>query len=216
MRVGGRRIVLERLVVRAVVLLQRPAHVRGRSATHRFGTTRRRHRRPEATLEPSPRDPLGIQQVADVRAQHGQLGWAATIIVEGIEIPDHAGRSDTVCQVPEGMGRIVRRGIARDQVERAGGGRAEHRAECVVVQRKVLGIVPHSSHRVAIVVAHDQRRSVAVVRAPRATHPDKLHELVHEPSIRRLLFWQIIMILVTGVILRAVQAEGIGSVGIVV
>src|SRR5215469_16819343 len=89
MRVRGRLVVLKRLVVRTVVLLQCATQI-----CRRRGANRRRCRdgarcRSEASLEPSPSDGFGVQQITDIGTCHRTLFGAAAIIVKRIWITDH-------------------------------------------------------------------------------------------------------------------------------
>ena len=95
-------------------------------------------------------------------------------------------------------------GLAGDEVQRAGGGRAEGRAERVVAHREVLRVVPQRRHGVAVVVAHRQRLVGAVAR--------ELREAVHQPAVERLLLGRVVVVLVADDRFRAVDPERVERV----
>jgi hypothetical protein len=102
--------------------------------------------------------------------------------------------------------------LAGDQVEGAGGRRAERRAERVVAHGEVLCVVPERGHGVAVVVAHHLATGLAA-RAVAAT--DLLDELVHQAVVEGQLLVLVVVVLISGLELRAVEAEGLNGVRVV-
>src|SRR5205814_10046927 len=82
--VCGLRVIHERFVVRDVVTSVYDRVVAGESGVMlaAYGTTLSVHtRRREATLEPTPRDALGIQQVAHVLTRHRDLADVLELVI---------------------------------------------------------------------------------------------------------------------------------------
>src|SRR5215472_458199 len=215
--VRRRGIILEGLVVRAVVGDRGAAEVRAlRSANRRILPVPGLGRF-EAALEPSPGDGLRIQQVADVFAQHRDLGRAAAIIVVRIGISDYAGGDHAARQITDSVRGVIRGGIAGNQVDRPRRRRPVHRVVGVVAHGEGLRIVPHRGHGVTVVVAHHQRGAISVVRAGSVrTHSQKLDELVQQSGVVPLLLRRVVMVLVAGVVLRAVKTKRLVSILVVV
>ena len=183
--------------------------------------------RREAALEPAPADVPGVEQVADVlagrdgqRAGRGVAGVGA--VVEGrvgVTVDRaQAGavqRADAARVLDLGPARRVDRvgvaGLAGDQVERAGRGRAERGVPVVVAHRVVLRVVPQPGDRVAVVVVHDQAGMAEQDRLPGARVGLRvLDELVHLAVVDGFLLRGVAVVLVAG------QRLGVGEPGGVV
>ena len=161
-RIRRRGVVLERLVVLDVVGLHRARDVRVLGVADRPAALERR--RLEAALEPSPRHPVGVHQIADV-APGQRRGDAAgspvavqrrarvrALIEQRLGIADQRAVGDVAA------GSAVRHravGVAADQVDRARRRGPELRVVRVVVEREVLRQVPQRGDGVAVVVVHD-------------------------------------------------------------
>src|SRR5581483_8594292 len=83
------REILERLVMRAVVLFRRAIEARSARPAHRGILSIPGLRRLEAALEPSPSHAFWIEQIADISSQDRELLGAAAIVVIRIGIADH-------------------------------------------------------------------------------------------------------------------------------
>ena len=115
------------------------------------------------------------------------------------------------------MRRVIGRGVARDKVDCARSRRSKHRTVGVVIQRKVLRVVPQRCDGIAVVVAHHQIRSITVVRASSVgAHSQELHKFIHKPAVKCLLFRHVVVVLIAGIVLRTIEPEGIVEVRIVI
>jgi hypothetical protein len=82
-------------------------------------------------------------------------------------------------------------GLARDQIDRANCGGAEISSERIVVHCIVLCIIPQSRHGIAVVISHDGR---AIRGTAGAGSRRRLHELIKQSAIHRLLLGGIVVI----------------------
>ena len=168
----------------------------------------------EAALEPAPGDALGRQQIADIAAGHGdeaRLRIGAVVELR-IGIGDHGAlHDDDIAIQLHILGRGAM-GIAGDEVDGAGGRRAEIRAEGIVVEGEMLGVVPERRHRIAVEIAH-HRLGVAALLV--GIGRGEFDELVHQPAVEGLLLRRVVVIHVAGRRLLRRQPDGIGRVGIV-
>ncbi len=228
-RVGRGLVVLERVMVRAVVLDLSAADV-GVGVAAALGVGPGHPgvggARGEAALEPAPGDVLLVEQVADVLAGHlTQRGAAGVVVVGavvvgrvrvGVDGADALGvrRVHRVRVRGGGPGRVGGAaragdrdhavGLARDQVQRAGGGRPVGGVEGVVGQRVLLGVVPHAGDGVAVVVVHGQARR-AVQAAGAGVLGRVLHEQVVLAAVERQLLRRVAVVLVAGQQVRGGQ-----------
>src|SRR5438046_849955 len=92
MRIGGRLVILEGLVMCAVILLQCATQVCGRGGANRGRGCRRRGCGSKATLKPSPGHAFGVHEISNVGTCHRNLFGAAAIVVERIWIGDDRSR----------------------------------------------------------------------------------------------------------------------------
>src|SRR6266849_2831422 len=78
----------------------------------------------------------------------------------------------------------------------------------------MLSVVPQGGYRVTVEVAHDVfggAREVAVLSGSVA---QRLHELVHQASMEGFLLISVVVVLVASRRVFAVEAEGVGGVGV--
>jgi hypothetical protein len=87
-------------------------------------------------------------------------------------------------------------GLAGDQVQVTHGGWPETRAEEVVAEGEMLGVVPQRSHSVAIVIAHDEALSFVEIITAALGSPIELNEFVHQPVAHGFLLTRIIVALI--------------------
>src|SRR5207249_8937785 len=125
-------------MMRAVVGNRGSAQVRALSTTDRRIHTIPTLRGLESALEPSPRDPLVVEKVANILSEHSQLLGTPAIVIKGIGVANHTVRSDVAGNVANRVRRVIGRGVARDKVDCARSRRSKHRTVGVVIQRKVL------------------------------------------------------------------------------
>ena len=186
--VRRRSIILERLVMRNIVLLIGIVQRRGRRAARTTGSpVGIGERKVEAALEPAPGNIAVVQKIADVLTRHrrgraaargraavaGRVGIAHQRIAalpignlaagRGRAHRNAAGRARESCLLRgNGPGDIFDDpvGLPSDKVDRARRRRPELRAIAIVVQRKMLRVVPHSRDGVAVVIPHHQAGGV--------------------------------------------------------
>src|SRR5580692_11952337 len=113
-----------------------------------------------------------------------------------------------------------RKGIAGNQVQQAGSRGTKSRAVGVVAHRKRLRVVPERCDGVAVEVTHHQRTIEVAIRKTHIAeaalaYPDGFREFVHESLIERRLLGSVVVVLVAGGSLTAVQPEGIRRIRIV-
>src|SRR5579859_738857 len=151
-RICGLRKVLERFMVRDVIRYGRTGHVRMSSAAYRL-TARVYSSWTETTLEPAPADVFRVEQIADVRAGHGDCaGTLPALIQRRARVADDAAVADAASQ--RDWRRAVR--LARDQIQGTRSRRPKRVAEGVVAHREVLRVIPERRHGVSVVVVHHQ------------------------------------------------------------
>src|SRR5258708_21300497 len=90
--------------------------------------------------------------------------------------------------------------VAGDEVQGAHGGRTEIRAERIVAHGVSLSIIPKRGDRVTVEIIHDLTGSASF------RHAGELYEFVHQTFVESLLFRHVVMVLVSSVAIRAVQA----------
>src|SRR5215470_13547340 len=148
----------------------------------------------EATLKPSPSNAFGVQQIPYVFSRHGDLVdvlkfriRSYAIIKQRPWIADNCSRSCAVRDVATRRGRRPigpkgskrsRESIAGNQVQRARSGWAKRRAPRIVAHGKVLCVIPHCRHCIAVVIAHGAGRSELSVIAAQF-----LNKAVHESAM---------------------------------
>src|SRR5260221_12730438 len=186
MRIEGRSVVLERLVMRNVVSHRCAGDVHVGAAANR-GPVRTPRGWSEASLEPPPGDPVVVQEIAHVATPHlnRAVGWIDAVVVSRTRISndrvvDNVPDGDRLANHASGMG------LPSDQIERSRCRRTKDRIVGVVVHREVLRVIPEPGDGVAIVVAHYHRWPNSVVAALAASSY-KLHEFVHQPVVHRAL-----------------------------
>ncbi len=198
--VPRRRVVLERLMMRTVVVHIAPdgrgcrtARATGRAVGIDGGQV-------EAALEPAPANILGVQEVADILARHlgGRARRRRADIAVRIAVAEHreaalAVGNDVVDGVG-GIGAVARRetgravGLAGDQVDRAGRGWAEGRAVGIIAHREMLRVIPQRCDGVAVEIAHHQALGVEDASAAGAGRAGVLRKQVHLAAVEgRLL-----------------------------
>ena len=178
--------------------------------------------RAEASLEPAPREAVGVQLVADVgAAQRDRVAGRAVVVVRlgiaGEREPALAVGRDVRVRGGRGGDRRARSLVRRvhaarvtgDQVDRTRCRGAERRPERVVAHRVVLRVVPQRRRRVPVVVVHHGRRGAGLraVRGLPARLSDRLHEEVHQAAVERLLLVAVVVILVAGLEAAGVTGE---------
>ena len=109
--------------------------------------------------------------------------------------------------------------VARGQVQRAARRLAAHGGVAVVAEREVLRVVPVGGDGIAVEVAHHRvprarRRLVAELARVERRLRVEAHELVHEAAVARLLLGGVLVVLIAGVGLGAIDAERLGRVRI--
>src|SRR5207248_2658837 len=132
----------------------------------------------EAPFEPAPRELVGVEEVADVRATRRDRRPRGAVVVGGVCVADNGAVAD---DAGEGGGRRPV-GLAGDQVEGAGRGRSEGGPVRVVAHGEVLGVVPQRGDGVAVVVVHDEVWW-RLVRWRARLDLSVLDELVHQAVI---------------------------------
>jgi hypothetical protein len=186
-------------------------------AAHRRAASGCRFGRSKTTLEPAPGDVFHVQQITDVFALRNlersltgfgvaHIGFAVIQRRIGIAGYRHQrarcrDRSIRKRQRDDGMA-----GLPGDEIEGAYRRRAEHAAVRVVVHRKALCVVPQRGDGVAVEIGH-YRRSVGSAADPDIARC--LNELVHQPTVKRLLFVGVIVIHVAGVGLGWIETVGL-------
>src|SRR5205085_12183076 len=102
----------------------------------------------EPAVEPSPTHTLGIEQVADILAAHGD-GFTVRALVEGrLRIANDRAASYIPGKEPCDSGGPVR--LAGDQVDHSRRRRTKSSVERVVVHGKVLCVIPECRYSVAV------------------------------------------------------------------
>src|SRR5579872_6918895 len=158
MPIRGGLIKLERIVVRNVV--------RHRWRPIELAVLRRAHRGSigvpgagsEAALEPTPRDPFLIEEIAHVEAGHryGVRGRRHTIVKRRTNVVDDG----TVQQRRRRSSSVVRYGgsirLSRYEIQVPERRWTEVGTEEVVIHGKVLSVIPECSHGVSVVVTHHE------------------------------------------------------------
>ncbi|ABA52723.1 hypothetical protein BURPS1710b_A2343 [Burkholderia pseudomallei 1710b] len=220
LRVRGRRVVLEPVVVRDVVGRRRVHRGRDRAALAARRAVRVRRRQIEAAHEAAPRDVARVQQIADVLAGHHRLiGRARAHVVAGVDIVDHREAAlavvDVVRRLRErrhGLRRLHDLhpvGLAGDHVQRARRRRAVGRRVCVVAHREALRVVPQRGHRVAVEVTHHLAGRAERARAAARAVARVFREEIGETVVVRLLLGGVRVVLIGRRGLCAVEAERI-------
>ena len=149
-------------------------------------------------------DEVVVEQMSPVGSASPMSGEAAVAI------------SDDCAAGVDGVDDAV--GLAGDEVDGAGGRWTKGGAEGVVVHRVVLGVVPHRGDGVAVVVAHgegcgggDAGAAVAADWATVFAVPTESGKRSILPLSKACLLVGVVVVLVGGECLRAVEAEGIGG-----
>src|SRR5277367_4495753 len=178
-----RRIVLKRFVMGNVVMgpgwrgqADARSAARGRSVGVRTGEGK-------STSKPAPSDVLLVQQVAHVRARHGDAGGLRCTYVRGRQaiviarawVADQragsqsAGDGSTRVASGYAIGSQRNQGsaarVAGNEVNGADARRAEVCAIGVIAHGEVLGVVPKAGEGAAVVIAHHDAGSFARVKA---------------------------------------------------
>ncbi len=164
-------------------------------------------RRRKSALEPSPRNPLRVQQIANVLTRHRDLIHRLklrirkhAVIQQWPWIANHRSRRRSVRDISRCTRRLAirprrrerpRKRIASNEIQSARRRRPERRSPRVVAHRKVLRVVPHRRHGISVVVAHRARRS-----QDRIITAELLDEQIHQPAVRRRLLVVVVVVFV--------------------
>src|SRR5580658_4041580 len=109
----------------------------------------RGHGRP-VPVEPSPRNALGVEKIADIESGHLDSRACGTIVGGGVDIGDD--RSVRYLS-RDGLSGVLM-SLTRNQVEVAHHGRTPGSREEVVAHGEALRVVPKRRNRIAVVITH--------------------------------------------------------------
>ena len=155
----------------------------------------------EAALEPAPADAFEIEEVADIAAGHldrslardGAALIGAAIVECRIGIAGDGSQWGRSCHlaIREGQGYLRIAGLTRNQVESSRCRRPERCIEGIVAHCIVLSVVPQRRDGIAVIIVHHGR---AVGSATVCLACSRLHELVQQAAIHRLLLVGVVVV----------------------
>lgn len=217
LRVGGRRIILEPDVVRDVVGDVAADHGAERAALAAGGAVRIHGLQIETAREAAPGEVGCIQQIADVLAGEDRgARRARTDVKTRIDV---TGQCKAALTIGDGAtvsnDRLHAVGLAGDDVDRAGRRRTVAVGVGVVVERVVLGIIPHRSDGVAVKIAHHLALGAERAGRARCAAARVQREEIGLAVVIGLLLGRVGVALRLGVRLRPVDTERIGGIGAV-
>src|SRR5580704_1374262 len=212
-QVLGGDVVLERLMVRDVIglgLSSDRRRVRALAAGAAVGVG---DGQVEAAFEEAPADARGIQHIADVAAAHLQnfAAGGGAGVADRVGIADQREAAVTVSD-DSAAAVLVRDdtvGLTGNQVQRAIGRGTKVGVVGVIAHGEVLSVVPQGGNGVAVVIPHGQTGRVNDTAAARRRARDTNvgREQIHQAFIEGQLLRRVIVVLVVGSRLRAVEAE---------
>src|SRR6185437_6115961 len=212
-RIGRLRVILKRFMVRAVVGFHGAIEALGACAANGFSICCGSGSK--SALKLSPSNVFCVEQISNVRAGHAKVGGTAAVIVEGVHVADGHAILDDAGKISIGVGAVDASSLTGYEIQRARGGGTESGAEGIIVDGKMLRVSPNGGDGVAGVVAHHCARAEIRPIHEARRGGGRGRKLVHEALIEGLLLGSIVMVHVAGVILRAIEAEGLIGVGVV-
>src|SRR6266478_375402 len=167
----------------------------------------------EPTHKRTPSDSGFVKQIAHILARHRDLRalWIGASIATRVGVANHGPGRCPTCNIAfsgESIGDCSLKCVACNQIEKTWCRGAKGGSKGIITHREMLSVVPKCRDGVAIVIAHGaEGTDIPVVAA-------QLREAVHQAAVEGKLLVSVVVVLVTGISILAIDAERIGSVGI--